>query len=90
MFKLDGREMKRFASLYDAEKVRKFLNGLKFGELISSQQLIEKFGYDQISGSTRFWLAKKLKNNCYKYQGKWVWGSEKTIKEFKKQIEHIF
>lgn len=90
MFTLNGKIIRVGMSIRDIPRVAKYLDKMSFGQLITSQELIESLGYKHLSGTTRVYLAKQLKDNCCLYMNKWVWGSKKTIKEFKKQIEQSY
>lgn len=90
MFTLNGKEIKVGVSIRDIPRLEKYLDKMSFGQLLTSQELLESLGYKQLSGTTRVYLAKHLKDNCCLYMNKWVWGSKKTIKEFRKQIEQRY
>ncbi len=89
MFRLNGKEMKLSLTPSNSDAVEKFLDKMKFGDLVTSTQLSNMLNIGTFNGTARHDLAKKLKDNCLLYKNQWVWGSKKTISEFKKQINNI-
>lgn len=78
-FKLNGTTIKPNKGC-NPDYVRKALNKLKDGELLTTSKLDEVLG---VKGDTiRDSVAKDLTSNWVRVGSKWLWGSEKTIKAY--------
>lgn len=83
-FKINGKKVIPNKSV-NPEFVRKKLNGLKEGELLTTPNLSDFLGVS--GGYVRDFVAKKLPSNCFLSGGRWVWGSEKTIKAYRAVLD---
>ena len=86
-FKIDGKPMK-LAVAFNKDRVRKYLDSLPDGELVSSKVIQEKFSYTQPDH-----VRDRIKNELPEYTtlGKKnirYFGSKKTIKAFLKQVNN--
>jgi len=82
-FKVDGKKIKPTIG-YDVVKIKKFLDKLPDGELLSSNGLAEKLNLT--SGHMRTFIKSKLPGYYLDLKNKIYFGNLKTIKAFQEQI----
>lgn len=82
-FKIDGKKTKPTFG-YDTVKIKKFLDKLPDGELLSVSILADKLGL--ANGHLRDTIIKRLPDNYIMISYKYYYASEKTIKAYKAQL----
>jgi len=82
-FKIDGKKVKPTVG-YDVVRIKKILDKLPDGEMLSAVALAEKLNL--AAAHLRDNIVKKLPENYIKLSHKVYYASEKTIKAYRAQL----
>ncbi len=91
-FTLGGKPITIFKDYNDFDKIKKMLDKLPFGEFITTTTLADKLlthNNSYFQHKLKAALKDKLKDNYIYYRSKLIFGSEKTVKEYKELTEQI-